>query len=977
MVMHLSKKMSCTNGRCNDIGDRLPRPCSFLQFTLAVVVITAIFMSQGTTILASSLTESDCSSEAICLDQVRPELATVKGLLIANGFSDVQTCTAGLPGRFDALLLSGCVNTVVKSVLLVLAAWLPSTQLCRDISSSGSQCALASQLLNTPVFQSNLTDRVRELCTPDQLLNPSINYVSNHITNHTRQVTEFIVHQIHVPDTDSMVLQAALLKNLTFTIPALTATSSLLASFAQAMNSILVTLQGYSLPNTQQFQKQIVLQICAAVYPTCRCSRKEQRATSSVPPNITLTTIKPCYWSCLTIKETISLAEAFLDADAVAVMASPLFVFLQAIAVCAEKEELKCLDPSCKDTALNNSYVCSKSSLSFESAALESQQICVLQGNRCVYPLQETAHSSRYSPDVQNAVRSLEGLVGSLLPGYNTTLNVSILPCAEACTGVMFNERQESQLRKVVIALTSVTLIIEIFAMLSFFINRNKLNRFPTRILAYISVSFFFVCLSILAQVSAGWKQIVCYEDGTLHLDLPKTNDGSGWCVFNAVVIFAGLMSALLWWLCLSHAWFTTFQALTTPSKMHILQDKLSFLEAGYHVFVWTSVVILTTVFLLLGKIDGVAMFGLCFTIDRTVWFWFLTMSNLIVGVAGTPFLARGLYELSKAHRSVKSMKLNRKGGRSKRDATHLRRFQTKLGIVMVMSFINLIAQFAVGLYQNAKWSSWLRQIEQHVACSLLACEEQRNLCPPLPEPSFGAFITIALTILLEGIALASWALTRDNMNAWVQFYHSPLEVLRYGIPMEGKQRRKSTDTGLSDSDFRKSSFFRTATRMSLKRGSADTDTDRVRKSSSSDSGRARKGSLFSLGGLSTFSVTTKLSFLRRLSSDSTQNGVVEPRRKAKSSSASSHGGLAEVAEENTWDDDAFSKDSVLEASLSCNPRYRPHHATKLDFVIDDEVWQDLMSPFTPVDDSGVIIVSSTETNGILQESVQGLNTIV
>lgn len=556
------------------------------------------------------------------------------------------------------------------------------------------------------------------------------------------------------------------------------------------------TLVNFHIPMTERFLPQNIFLFCAAVFPVCR---SEVVAISS--RNLTRDqVVLPCPWLCSAASELVYLAGKFAADNVSRLHSSPIFQLLVSMSRCAAVQDQVgnmtwvsqapfsyCSDPLCNSSA--GKYICPLDSQEYANAKSSSNKVCV--NSQCLFPLYRTRNPKHWSREAQSALHDFFVLVQNFFR-VPMKFDGSLLPCGRACTGIIFDRSIESNMRTLVVVMAFITLFVQIFAIFSFLLNRNKLNRFPSRLLLYISICFSLACISFLVQVSTGWETIVCSSDGTLRYSLPGENsDGARSCVMVFLLTYFSLVAALMWWFCLTHAWFSTFRSMGKARNPAFMERGLPRQELIYHGIVWPVAIVLCAVGLQANRIDGVAMFGICFTTNDTVWFYLMTLPVIVLGVLGGPFLIKGILYLTQHRQRLASMRNLRRGSQAEASITGLQRYQAKLGILVVASFIHLLVQCAIGLYQRAQWKGWLDDIKAHVTCQLATCDDRTHLCPPLPEPSAIAFGILVVAVFLEGIVLCSWIATRENVAVWKKFYQNPTATLKHGV--YDRLRRKSS----------------------------------------------------------------------------------------------------------------------------------------------------------------------------------------
>ena len=732
-----------------------------------------------------------------------PQLQTLRTVLELNGARNVEHCmerVADLGVSPVGLAQSACMRQVTDIASDAVGTWLTMTGRCQQ----ATVCSSAEQVMTIFSQEPNINATMFRWC--QAVLENTTENRSAEVMVLTRSIVRRSLGLVRFRygSNFSMMevntLRGHMLSNLTRAMENIVnkqyiRNTNILLSLVSQLHSITLMLRVQPLTNAPRFMADTVFLICASLFPPSRdADDASSGGTSSLVSSAEsplLDDIKPCHWLCITPIELLSLVAAGSTSTGRSSLCqnSDPATLLRTVSSCGARNAQQCLSLSCQNSSFGQ-YVCDTSSQMYADSASSSQRLCIRRKDRCHYPLIETTHPSRYADEAKAAAIFLHNLASILSPNVKVTLNASVLPCGKACTGVLFNEDKEAQLRSVAVSMGLLTLSVQVFAILSFSINRNKLNRFPTRFLLYVSICSFVACLSLLGPYvsPAGWRKTVCNDDGTLRENLPSMEEeGSGWCTLTAAALMFSFASTLVWWICLAHAWHTSFQALGRLQQQPLLvKDRHRRLRIIYHAVAWGYSLGITAVFLAVGKVTSLPMFGTCYSIAENTWFGFVTIPTLAWGVVASPFLVKGLYELRKTDGRMSKMKKHRQaGGLRDEYHIHLRRFQVRLAFIMMISFIHLVVLALVGILRHLQDPKFSEDMERHITCNILACEDQRHMCPPLPQQSLAGFTFALVITYAELMVICTWTATRDNIRAWRQFFRSPLTVLRHGVPLK------------------------------------------------------------------------------------------------------------------------------------------------------------------------------------------------
>ena len=385
----------------------------------------------------------------------------------------------------------------------------------------------------------------------------------------------------------------------------------------------------------------------------------------------------------------------------------------------------------------------------------------------CPHPmLKQTNHSRRWDDDVKNLSGEVYGVLRTAFPTLGDigedNITQLVLPCGVSCSAELFTKEQSQQSRTVVLVMAWVVIAFTLFAIISFFLNRKKLNKYPTRILFYINLCYLLGNVGPIGQQFTDYETFVCNDDGTLRTREPHS---SGLCTFLFSMMYFFLASSLFWWLCLTQAWYLTFRSFG--------DQKISFyfkhLEIAYHALVWPLALIMLVAMLGARYVDGVPLYGICFTAREEPWFNFMTIPVIIVGILGIPFLVLGALKARKYRRQINSLTRQGSALHSKRRAQNeegLRLFLIRITFIIFSSFAHLLLQAAVAIYRKINWNTWEKKTRQKTLCQMTAC--CKNQCDGLgSDPDFAMFVLVLFFIEMQGIIMTLWIFNKQTWEKW------------------------------------------------------------------------------------------------------------------------------------------------------------------------------------------------------------------
>ena len=415
---------------------------------------------------------------------------------------------------------------------------------------------------------------------------------------------------------------------------------------------------------------------------------------SSVYPNPSL---PPCPWLCRNISELMELSSMFPQPSTnVTSPLQDLILDLSDSCVNGSSAWSLCGDVSCAPNSFCVSVpvVMQQSDLNtaqLQTVTARQRATGVCFNSTCPFPLRKTDNPKHWNQDAQDILLAAFDAANALLPELNMTYNGSVLPCGLDCVTFTFGKDDEKTAMIVVGVFSWGLFLVNGFALVTFYLNRERLNKYPTKVLLFLNITSMISNFATLIQFFTDSKSYVCFDDGTLRTNEPydSSDHGSRTCTFLFVLLFYFLLVSLFWWLALAHAWYITFERLDTKNALP--QDTSKYMKL-YHVVAWTVPAILTAVALGKHYIDGFPLIGMCFTNNVNSLFALLSVPIVVVGLLGLPFLVKGSVKLLKHSASIRNMNpFRRTNKRTKRSQAGLRNFLVKLMVIMVMSFINLL----------------------------------------------------------------------------------------------------------------------------------------------------------------------------------------------------------------------------------------------------------------------------------------------
>ena len=395
---------------------------------------------------------------------------------------------------------------------------------------------------------------------------------------------------------------------------------------------------------------------------------------------------------------------------------------------------------------------------------------------KCPHPLVYTDNNQHVWPAIKVVLPKIKTITLTNFPDMPLT-NRNIFPCGTACLSPALSARQVNVFRAMHTVAGWLSLSITLVAVVGFLVNHRAIVALPSRICAYINMTFLLaIAVFILGTMPGFAKSIACHEDGTLRLKNHK--QGTGCLVFASIGIFSMvLLHSLL--LCLSHAWYRLVVLLESgvrkASNEHLRDRRL---EVGYVCGSLLIAVLLTFLSSLEADSMGQLVGRACISSPST-FLHYVCFSSLAMVCVETPLIATGLIKLVRfsraSQRSLSKLRIHRrssrlstwsstaglvssKPSRGSRSKVGLERMIKLLCAPMIVSTIHLIVLLETTLRVIPEDDRVARQMTVHVMCAFLQVQPN-STCPPLPQMSTDLHLFPSLCLYSASVIFCSWTL--------------------------------------------------------------------------------------------------------------------------------------------------------------------------------------------------------------------------
>ncbi|XP_051577266.1 frizzled-6 [Myxocyprinus asiaticus] len=339
-------------------------------------------------------------------------------------------------------------------------------------------------------------------------------------------------------------------------------------------------------------------------------------------------------------------------------------------------------------------------------------------------------------------------------PGQGGTF-LGAQDCAPPCDN-MYLKPQEVRLAKTFIGVSSIVcLCATLFTFLTFLIDVKRF-RYPERPIIFYAVCYSFVSLIyfvgfLLGNEAACNKPSLPGRVSTIVLGAQSRS-----CSLLFMLLYFFSTAGMVWWVILTITWFL---AAGLKWSCEAIEKK----AVWFHAVAWGLPGALTIVLLVLNKVEGDSISGVCFIglYDLTALRWFV-VAPLAAGVlAGLSLLLAGIVSLNRVRQVIQH---------DERNQEKLKKFMIRIGVFSGLYVIPLLALLGCYLYEQFRRSAWENTwINEH-------CQEYSIPCyyssVDADRPELALFLMKYLMTLVVGISAVFWVSSKKTCSEWASFFN-------------------------------------------------------------------------------------------------------------------------------------------------------------------------------------------------------------
>lgn len=569
---------------------------------------------------------------------------------------------------------------------------------------------------------------------------------------------------------------------------------------------------------SQHLSDQVELLLCNALLPLCTYRSKgsvvlQQKSANSTNVSIGLELQQPtlhhlptCEWICRNLQLLLPPA-TMLSVDPGRLKNTSLYRFLSLVAGSCRNSStmpgqyVHCLNLTGSDKAsvVEDVYPVAPASSMNSSLEIHTDGLpmmadpqrtiippplfCVDMFTACGPGFVSTPVAKHWDQELLKGLKSVTYVARILLNASHSLLpfNESLKPCALECKSQVFSDKDVQLLGDFMLVATQITLVLAVFALLSFAIQWQRMSAYPLMVLFYMNFSALMATLgfSIRYYLPGGSKSLACHSDRSVLSEQPRVNDESSWCIVQFSLTYFFYLSSWQWWACFAHSWYVTFSQLKRRRdsvSASVVAQSHRRIMAVYHVAAWVPVLLLTVGALATRSVRGSTLYGFCWHGSGQVYLIFFILPLSISLLSGFFFMLLGMHCLWKARKTVKkswkkASHVHRQKSQ-KKVLANADRYLIQMPIFLTVCLVVVAVKVALGVYEYVSIDLWERQLRTRLTCMQLTCRNS-DICPPMPHGNVKPFLFKVLSICLFAWLTCSWALlSKETWHKWAHVLH-------------------------------------------------------------------------------------------------------------------------------------------------------------------------------------------------------------
>nr|CAB3247779.1 Fz3/6 frizzled 3/6 [Phallusia mammillata] len=352
-------------------------------------------------------------------------------------------------------------------------------------------------------------------------------------------------------------------------------------------------------------------------------------------------------------------------------------------------------------------------------------------------------------------------------PPFHTGYTFMDLPnCTAPCPNMYMEGMEKDVLRGYVCALACLSLLVTLFALFTFAIDRQRF-RYPERPIIFYAFSYFVVSVVflvgfILGEEASCNNKVVNADNEIIQGHAVVVGAHRRICTVLFMILYYFTVNGAIWWLILTITWLLAagFKWGSEAIEKHWLH---------YHAVAWSLPAIQTLVVIISNKIEGDNITGVCFVgvYDSTGLRYLLLAPMCVYLLVGIILLLTGFFCLNRVRKSLQDDEENKK---------KLAKFMLRIGVFSVMFIIPqmcLIIIFVVEDMNRSRWEAawYVRSCDHYAVPCPASSDPVGKLAAGDPRPHFMLFMVKYTMMLIVALPPLFWVTSKKTMKSWKGFF--------------------------------------------------------------------------------------------------------------------------------------------------------------------------------------------------------------
>jgi len=363
-------------------------------------------------------------------------------------------------------------------------------------------------------------------------------------------------------------------------------------------------------------------------------------------------------------------------------------------------------------------------------------------------------------------------------PEYEYSVSIGRKPhvvedCGAPCYRLFFSPETRDYVRGWVVGWAAVCLVSSLFTLATFFLDTERFP-YPEKPIVYLSMCYLVVAIVYLVGYLSG-DSIACNQD--FHHDSNnRLSSPSSWnrvlkqgtlhdwrCSIMGMLLYFFYTAGCIWWVVLTVAWYLS-------AGLKWGQESIDVIASYFHAVVWTLASLQTIMVLILKKIEGDILSGVCFVgqLDADSLLYLIIVPSLVYLAVGFVFLVMAFAYLLQV-RSI----MNRDGTSTDK----LERLMMRIGTFSLLYMVSAGVVVGCYIYEYSHLPDWM-SLWQERSCRdetlvkewQVHCRYPDNQIPAhiLASPPNSDFFVLKYVMTFGiGIVAGFWVWSGKSIATW------------------------------------------------------------------------------------------------------------------------------------------------------------------------------------------------------------------